>query len=95
MCIACEFPSSSGHWTESGTVPGPNAVSDRLAMLSALRAALSPHNLRVRAAGPWSGFQIATLSGRIENVRNLDEAWVAAEAMLGHPVDLLNPPDIA
>jgi hypothetical protein len=91
MCIACEFPASQGHWTESGTAGGPDAARDRLAMLSALGAALAIHGLRVRAAGLWSGFQISTQSGRFENARTLDEAWAAAEKMLGHAVDPLSP----
>jgi hypothetical protein len=95
MCIACEFPASQGHWTESGTAGGPDAARDRLAMLSALGAALAIHGLRVRAAGLWSGFQISTQSGRFENARTLDEAWAAAEKMLGHAVDPLDPRFIA
>jgi hypothetical protein len=95
MCIACEFPASQGHWTESGTAGGPDAARDRLAMLSALGAALAIHGLRVRAASLWSGFQISTQSGRFENARTLDEAWAAAEKMLGHAVDPLDPRFIA
>jgi hypothetical protein len=95
MCIACEFPASQGHWTESGNAGGPDAARDRLAMLSALGAALAIHGLRVRAAGLWSGFQISTQSGRFENARTLDEAWAAAEKMLGHAVDPLDPRFIA
>jgi len=95
MCIACEFPASQGHWTESGTAGGPDAARDRLAMLSALGAALAIHGLRVRAASLWSGFQISTQSGRFENARTLDEAWAAAEKMLGRAVDPLDPRFIA
>jgi hypothetical protein len=95
MCIACEFPASQGHWTESGTAGGSDAARDRLAMLSALGAALAIHGLRVRAAGLWSGFQISTQSGRFENARTRDEAWAAAEKMLGHAVDPLDPRFIA
>ncbi len=91
MCIACEFPASQGHWTEAGTARGPNAAKDRLAMLSALRAALAADGLRVKAPNLWSGFQISAQSGRFENAQNLEEAWVAAERMLGHAVDPLNP----
>jgi hypothetical protein len=91
MCIACEFPASQGHWTESGTARGPDAAKDRLAMLSALGVALAPDGLGVKAANLWSGFRISTESGRFENVQNLEEAWVAAERMLGHAVDPLNP----
>ena len=90
MCIACEFPTSSGHWTESGTASGPDAASDRLALLSALRAALAIHGLQVRAAGLLSGFRISTASGRFENAHNVDEAWEAAEQMLGHAIDPLS-----
>lgn len=95
MCIACEFPASRGHWTELGTAKGPDAARDRLAMLSALGAALATDGLRVRAAGVWAGFQISTQSGRFENAQNLEEAWTAAEKMLGHAVDPLNPRFIA
>ena len=95
MCIACEFPASQGHWTESGSVRGPAAAKDRLVMLSALGAALGADGLRVRAAGLWSGFQISSPSGRFENAQNLEEAWVAAEKVLGHAVDPLNPGFIA
>ena len=95
MCIACEFPALQGHWTESGIARGPDAARDRLAMLSALGAALATDGLRVRAAGVWAGFQISTQSGRFENAQNLEEAWVAAEKMLGHAVDPLNPRFIA
>jgi hypothetical protein len=95
MCIACEFPASHGHWTESGTLRGPDAAKDRLAMLSALGSALAADGLRVRAAGLSSGLQISSPSGRFENAQNLEEAWVAAEKVLGHAVDPLNPHFIA
>ena len=95
MCIACEFPGLQGYWTESGIASGPDAARDRLAMLSALGAALATDGLRVKAAGLWSGFRISTQSGRFENAQNLEEAWVAAERMLGHAVDPLNPRFIA
>jgi hypothetical protein len=91
MCIACEFAASQGHWMESGTAKGADAAKDRLAMLSALGAALAADGLRVKAANLWSGFRISTESGRFENAQNLEEAWVAAERMLGHAVDPLNP----
>jgi hypothetical protein len=92
MCNACEFPVSSRHWAEAGLASGPpDAATDRLAMLAALRAALAVHGLRVRAAGLWSGFQISTPSGRFENARNLDEAWAAAEKLAGRAVDPLSP----
>jgi hypothetical protein len=95
MCIACEFPASQGHWTEAGTAVGPDAAKDRLAMLSALGAVLATDGLRVKAANLWSGFRISTEAGRFENAQNLEEAWVAAERMLGHAVDPLNPRFIA
>lgn len=95
MCIACAFPAAQGHWTDAGTAKGPDAVKDRLAMLSALGAALAADGLRVKAADLWSGFRISTASGRFENARNLEEAWVAAERLLGRPVDPLNPRFIA
>ena len=90
MCIACEFPALQGHWTEAGTARGRDAAKDRLAMISALGAALAADGLRVRAANLWSGFRISTEAGRFENAQNLEEAWVAAERMLGHAVDPLN-----
>jgi hypothetical protein len=95
MCIACEFPASQGHWTEAGTARGPDAAKDRLAMLSALGAALATDGLRVKAANLWSGFRISTEAGRFENAQNLEEAWAAAERMLGHAVDPLDPRLIA
>jgi hypothetical protein len=91
MCIACEFPASQGHWTEAGTAVRPDAAKDRLAMLSALGAALAADGLRVKAANLLSGFRISTEAGRFENAQNLEEAWAAAERMLGHAVDPLNP----
>jgi hypothetical protein len=90
MCIACEFPASQGHWTESGTARGPDAAKDRLAMISALGAVLATDGLVVKAADLWSGFRISTEAGRFENAQNLEEAWVAAERILGHAVDPLN-----
>ena len=90
MCIACEFPASQGHWTESGTARGPDAAKDRLAMISALGAVVATDGLMVKAADLWSGFRISTEAGRFENAQNLEEAWVAAERMLGHAVDPLN-----
>jgi hypothetical protein len=95
MCIACGFPAAQGHWTEAGTAAGPDAAKDRLAMLSALGAALAADDLKVKAANPWSGFRISTEAGRFENAQNLEEVWVAVERMLGHPVDPLNPRFIA
>jgi hypothetical protein len=64
-------------------------------MLSTLGAALATDGLRVTAAGMWAGFQISTQSGRFENAQNLQEAWVAAEKMLGRAVDPLNAGFIA
>jgi hypothetical protein len=64
-------------------------------MISALGAALAADGLRVRAANLWSGFRISTEAGRFENAQNLEEAWVAAERMLGHAVDPFNPRFIA
>jgi hypothetical protein len=90
MCIACEFPASQGHWTESGTARGPDAAKDRLAMISVLGAVLATDGLVVKAADLWSGFRISTEAGRFENAQNLEEAWVAAERILGHAVDPLN-----
>lgn len=95
MCIACEFPASQGHWTEAGTARGSDAARDRLAMLSALGAALATDGLQVKAANLRSGFRISTESGRFENAQNLEEAWVAAERILGHAVDPLNPRFVA
>lgn len=92
MCNACELPASSGHWAEAGLATRPaDAARDRLAMVAALAAALAVHGLRVRAATPWSGYQILTPSGRFANCRNIDEAWAAAEKMLGRAVDPLSP----
>ena len=92
MCNVCEFPASSGHWAEAGLATAPaDAARDRLALLAALGAALAVHGLRVRAASLWSGFQISTPSGRFENARNLDEAWTAAEELVGQPADPLSP----
>ena len=90
MCIACQFPASGGHWTEAGASRGLDAAKDRLAMISALGAALAADGLEVKAANLWSGFRISSQSGRFENAQNLEEAWVAAEKMLGHAVDPLN-----
>jgi hypothetical protein len=95
MCSACEFPALQGHWTESEAARGPDAGKDRLAMLSTLGAALATDGLRVRAAGLWSGFQISSPSGRFDSAQNLEEAWVAAEKLLGRAVDPLNPHFIA
>jgi hypothetical protein len=64
-------------------------------MLSALGAVLAADGLQVKAANLWSGFRISTEAGRFENAQNLEEAWVAAERMLGHAVDPLNPRFIA
>jgi hypothetical protein len=88
-------PCLAGTLDGVGNRRGSDAARDRLAMLSALGAALAIHGLRVRAAGLWSGFQISTQSGRFENARTLDEAWAAAEKMLGHAVDPLDPRFIA
>jgi hypothetical protein len=95
MCIACGFPASQGHWTEAGTATGPGAAKDRLAMLSALGAALAADDLKVKAGNLWSGFRISTEAGRFENAQNLEEAWAAAERMLGRRVDPLDPRFIA
>jgi hypothetical protein len=64
-------------------------------MLSALGAALAADDLQVKAANLWSGFRISTEAGRFENAQNLEEAWAAAERMLGHAVDPLDPRFIA
>jgi hypothetical protein len=64
-------------------------------MLSALGATLAADGLEVKAANLWSGFRISSEAGRFETAQNLEEAWVAAERMLGHAVDPLNPRLIA
>jgi hypothetical protein len=58
-------------------ITGPDAAKDRLAMLSALGAALAADGLRVKAADLWSGFRISTQSGRFENAQNLGSGLIA------------------
>lgn len=81
MCSLCGELSTRPHWTDRSP--------DRAARLTYARALLGAHGLGLVE---WQRrYLVSNGRGRTEVVNDLGACWVAAERLVGRPVDPLEP----
>jgi hypothetical protein len=93
MCGLCGMLGGADHWADGVMRDAPGAWVRRQARLRSAKLAqamLAPYGVRV---ADWHGtsFIITGPTGRSEMARDFDELWTKGEAVLGRPVDPLDP----
>ena len=91
MCNACGNPAVPGHWTEAGTTTPGDRLRARFHRAAVLNTILRPYGLTAHDDGSVPGIQLATLFGATTMVNTLSDVWVAAERLIGKPIDPLDP----
>ena len=91
MCSACGYPAAPGHWTDAGAATLSDRLRLRFRRAQVLASVLKGHGLTAHDGALVPGIQLATLSGNQAIVPDLEALWVAAETMIGRPVDPLAP----
>ncbi len=91
MCNACGHPAAPGHWTDAGANTPGDRLRARFHRATLLNSVLKPYGLSVHDGGVVPGIQVGTLSGAQTIVENLQDLWVEAERLAGHPIDPLDP----
>jgi hypothetical protein len=91
MCMACGHPQAPGHWTEAGAATPGERLRARMQAAAALNRLLRPFGLTVHDTHPVPGYRLATQSGAVELVPDLDALWIAAARRVGRPIDPLDP----
>jgi hypothetical protein len=98
MCSLCGVLGAEGDWTEASTMASLNRLgtrrAQRLHRVQVVNVVLGQFGLSLR---DWQGaqFQLSNRTGRTEFVDNLSQVWQAAERILGHACDPLDPSVIA
>ena len=95
MCGLCGLFGSADHWTAASASPqifgdGRTRRAERAERVRMTNAVLSSFALRL---DDWQGstFILTSATGRREMAETLPDVWRAASAMLGRPVDPLDP----
>lgn len=91
MCASCGFPAAAGHWADAGAASSSDRARRHVRRIQILRAVLSFYGIRVQDGMHVPGLHLATLTGKHAIARDLDQLWSMAEAMLGKPIDPLDP----
>ena len=91
MCSICGFPATEGHWSEAGAENAHQRVRARFIRAQKLNAVLQAYGLSAYDDGRTPGIQIADRTGRVILARDLREAWVAVETLIGKAIDPLDP----
>ncbi len=102
MCALCGVLGGSEHWADAHARPGAftrNTSPLERRRERARRVCEANRILGLFGLGlsDWQGtaFQLSTRTGRTELVDNLSHLWATAEAMLGRPLDPLDPAVLA
>ena len=97
MCALCGVLGGAEHWTDAHDRPGAftrNTGPIERRRERARRVILANRILRHfgLSLGDWQGstFILSTLTGKTELVDNLAHLWVAAERLVGRPIDPLD-----
>jgi hypothetical protein len=93
MCGLCGMLGGAEHWSDGATRDAPGAWVRRQARMRSAglaQAMLAPYGVRV---ADWHGtsFIITGPTGRSDIARDFDDLWTRAEAVLGRPIDPLDP----
>ena len=90
MCILCYGLTGEEHWTDAkvGAEPTATVRARRRALLSNVMAA---HGLDYRDDTTGVTSLVSNRKGSVEVARSLGEVWAAAEKLVKHPLDPLDP----
>ena len=98
MCSLCGMLAGRGHWTDSASSPevfaaraeAHTAGRERQQRIRILNVVLRHYGLSL---SDWaaSRYVLRSATGRTALVENLGELWLAAERLIGRPVDPLDP----
>lgn len=98
MCALCGALGGSDHWTEAVARPrvftrGADPVArrrERSRRVALANRVLAHYRMTI---SDWQGtaFVVTTATGKTELVDNLAHLWAAAEQLIGHPCDPLDP----
>lgn len=98
MCALCGVLGGSEHWADAYARPGAFTRNTGPLERRRERARRVSHANRILGhfglgLSDWQGtaFLLSTRTGKTEIVDNLSHLWVAAEQLLGRPVDPLDP----
>ena len=98
MCALCGVLGGAEHWADAHARPGAFTRNTGPRSVAANAPVASPDANRILGSfgltlSDWQGtaFQLSTRTGKTELVDNLGHLWMAAEALLGRPVDPLDP----
>lgn len=90
MCSACGAPPVPGHWAEAGGATAADRLRIRATRAQVLAHVLAPHGVQARDGMLVPGLAVLGSGGRQVLVPDLDALWVAAERMIGQPIDPLS-----
>ena len=95
MCGLCGLFGSADHWTAASASPqifgdARTRRAERAERVRMANAVLASFALRL---DDWQGstFILTSATGRREMAETLPDVWKAASAMLGRPIDPLDP----
>jgi hypothetical protein len=98
MCALCGVLGSSLHWTDAAARPGLftrniDGVQRRRERAHRIACASRVLGVYGLTLSDWqaSSFILSTATGKTELVDDLGHLWAAAERLLGHPCDPLDP----
>ncbi len=98
MCSLCGVLGGSEHWADAHARPGvftrnTSPLERRRERARRIAEANRILKLFALSLSDWQGtaFLLSTRTGRTEIVDNLAHLWMAAEKLLGRPLDPLDP----
>ena len=90
MCILCYGLTGEEHWTDA-RVGAEATASLRARRRALLTNILAAHGLDYRDDSTGVTSLISNRKGSVEVARSLGEVWAAAEKLVKHPLDPLEP----
>lgn len=98
MCAICYDLATESHWSDAVSrtpAAGDAPLRSRHQRLIAVKAALAPFGLTVSATGVGRHLVISNGKGSSEVASSLPATWQAAERLMSHSIDVLDPDLIA
>lgn len=90
MCILCYGLTGEEHWTDA-RVGAEATASLRARRRALLRSVMAAHGLDYRDDTTGVTSLVSNRKGSVEVARSLGEVWAAAEKLVKHPLDPLEP----
>jgi hypothetical protein len=90
MCGLCGLLAGDAHWAEGAAYGAQTRRAERLRRARLVNAVLGHYRL---ALADWQGasYLLTSRTGHTEIVADLAQLWQAAERLLGHRCDPLDP----